>query len=43
MNFYITYLLAFINERYEDHYWQHCDLSDRFWMHVFDKLNMRSK
>ena len=43
MNFYWTYLLALCNERYEDHYWQHCEFSDRFWMSVFDSLNMRSK
>lgn len=42
MNFYFTYLLAFGHERYEDHYWQHCDLSDRFWMGIWNTVKGRA-
>lgn len=38
MNFYIQHILAIAHLRYEERYWEHCDMSDRFWMSIYTVL-----
>jgi hypothetical protein len=38
MQFYFHWLWILWHFHYEKSYWEHCDMSDRFWMGVWDVL-----
>jgi len=38
MKFYIHWIWILWNVAYEEAYWTHCDLSDRFWMYVWEQF-----